>query len=93
MQYQRTSFSCNNRVVAHRCEAPNSVGGVTRRRHLLAWGANPNKVHIATRSSKGYGRVSQNEIVRNALNNRWWETQGVPDMRAIWIELYYAEQA
>ena len=45
----------------------------TRRRHLLAWGANPNKVHMATRSRKGYGRMSQNEIVRNSLNNRWLE--------------------
>jgi hypothetical protein len=33
--------------------------------------------------------MSQNEIVRYALNNRWLEEQGVPDMRAMWIVLYY----
>jgi hypothetical protein len=26
--------------------------------------------------------MSQNEIVRHALNNRWLEEQGVPDMNA-----------
>ena len=52
------------------------------RRHLLALGADPAKVHMATRSRKGYWRMSQNEIVRFALNNRWLEEQGVPDMIA-----------
>ena len=65
----------------------------TRRRHLLALGADPSTVHMATRSRKGYWRMSQNEIVRYALNNQWLEQQGVPDMRAIWIALYYPEQA
>ena len=36
----------------------------TRRRHLLALGADPATVHMATRSRKGYWRMSQNEIVR-----------------------------
>ncbi len=65
----------------------------TRRRNLLALGADPKHVHMATRSRKGYWRMSQNEIVRFALNNRWLEEQGVPDMRAIWIVLHYPEQA
>jgi RNA-directed DNA polymerase len=65
----------------------------TRRRHLLALGVNPAKVHMATRSRKGYWRMSQNELVRIALNNRWLEVQGVPDMRAIWIVLYYGPKA
>jgi RNA-directed DNA polymerase len=65
----------------------------TRRRHLLALGADPNEVHRATRSRKGYWRMSQNEIVRFALNNRWLEEQGVPDMRAVWIVLHYGPQA
>jgi len=65
----------------------------TRRRHLLALGINPNKVHMATRSRKGYWRMSQNEIVRIALNNRWLEEQGVPDMRAVWTVLYYGPKA
>jgi len=32
---------------------------------------------------QSYWRMSQNEIVRFALNNRWLEEQGVPDMRAV----------
>jgi group II intron reverse transcriptase/maturase len=65
----------------------------TRRRHLLSLGADPATVHMATRSRKGYWRMSQNEIVRYALNNRWLEEQGVPDMRAIWTVLYYGSKA
>jgi hypothetical protein len=65
----------------------------TRRRHLLALGADPKTVHMATRSRKGYWRMSQNEIVRYALNNRWLEEQGVPDMEAIWIVLHYGQLA
>jgi RNA-directed DNA polymerase len=65
----------------------------TRRRNLLALGADPATVHMATRSRKGYWRMSQNEIVRHALNNRWLEEQGVPDMRAVWIVLHYGPKA
>lgn len=65
----------------------------TRRRNLLALGADPETVHMATRSRKGYWRMSQNEIVRHALNNRWLEQQGVPDMRAVWIVLHYGPKA
>jgi len=65
----------------------------TRRRHLLALGADPERVHMATRSRKGYWRMSQNEIVRFALNNRWLEEQGVPDMRITWTVLYYGPEA
>lgn len=64
----------------------------TRRRHLLALGVDPSKVHMATRSRKGYWRMSQTEIVRFALNNRWLEEQGVPDMTTIWIALHYPDQ-
>jgi RNA-directed DNA polymerase len=65
----------------------------TRRRNLLALGVNPGRVHMATRSRKGYWRMSQNSMVRAALNNRWLEEQGVPDMRAIWIVLHYGPKA
>ena len=65
----------------------------TRRRNLLALGADPATVHMATRSRKGYWRMSQNEIVRFALNNRWLEEQGVPDMEAIWIALHFGAKA
>jgi hypothetical protein len=64
-----------------------------RRRHLLAFGADPKTVHMAPRSRKGYWRMSQNKIVRFALNNRWLEEQGVPDMRAVWIALHYGPKA
>jgi hypothetical protein len=37
--------------------------------------------------------LSQNEIVRYALNNGRQEEQGVPDMRAIWIVLHYGSKA
>jgi hypothetical protein len=65
----------------------------TRRRNLLALGIDPSQVHRATRSRKGYWRMSQNKLVRAALNNRWLEEQGVPDMRAIWIVRYYGPNA
>jgi RNA-directed DNA polymerase len=65
----------------------------TRRRHLLALGVNPGKVHMATRSRKGYWRMSQNELLRIALNSRWLEEQGVPDMEAIWMVLHYGAKA
>jgi len=65
----------------------------TRRRNLLALGINPGRVHLASRSRKGYWRMSQNSIVRVALNNRWLEEQGVPDMKAIWTVLYYGPKA
>ena len=52
---------------------------------------------------RGAGRMSQNEIMRSALNNRWLEEpdvakamadrQGVPDMRAVWIVLHYGPDA
>jgi hypothetical protein len=42
---------------------------------FMAAGADPATAHMATRSRKGYWRMSQNEIVRFALNNRWLEEQ------------------
>ena len=65
----------------------------TRRRQLLALGVFPEKVHMASRSRKGYWRMSRNSIVHHALSNRWLEEQGVPDMRAVWIALHYGPKA
>ncbi|MHC4816352.1 MAG: group II intron reverse transcriptase/maturase [Planctomycetota bacterium] len=65
----------------------------TRRRHLLALGADPEQVHMATRSRKGYWRMSANSIVQRALTNRWLHEQGVPDMRTLWIALHYGPKA
>ena len=54
----------------------------TRRHYLLGLGTEPETVHMATRSRKDNWRMSQNEIVRFALNNCWLEEQGVPDLNA-----------
>lgn len=65
----------------------------TRRRQLLKLGADPAEVKLATRSRKGYWRMSSNRIVQQALTNRWLEERGVPDMRNIWIDLHYGMKA
>jgi len=63
----------------------------TRRRHLLALGINPEEVRMASRSRKGYWRLSGNGLVQRALSKRWLEEQGVPELRSIWIGLHYGE--
>jgi RNA-directed DNA polymerase len=65
----------------------------TRRRHLLALGIPREEVHMATRSRKGYWRMSANSILQRALTNRWLHEQGVPDIRKSWIILHYGAQA
>lgn len=65
----------------------------TRRRHLIKLGADPGEVRMATRSRKGYWRMSSNRIVQQAMTNRWLEEQGVPDMRTLWIKLHYGSKA
>ena len=65
----------------------------TRRRHLLALGIPREEVHMATRSRKGYWRMSANRIVQRALTNQWLHEQGVPDMRERWIILHYGPNA
>jgi len=65
----------------------------TRRRHLLALGIPRDEVHMATRSRKGYWRMSGNSIVQRALTNRWLHEHGVPDMRTLWITLHYGPKA
>jgi RNA-directed DNA polymerase len=65
----------------------------TRRRHLLALGIPKDKVHMATRSRKGYWRMSANSILQRALTNRWLHEHGVPDMRTSWIVLHYGPKA
>lgn len=64
-----------------------------RRRNLLKLGANPKKVHMATRSRKGYWRMSRNKIVHQCLNNRWLKEQGVPEVREVWIKLHYGDKS
>lgn len=61
----------------------------TRRRNLIKLGINPRKVKLASRSRKGYWRMSSNSIVQAALTNAYLHSQGVPDMRAKWIAMHY----
>jgi len=61
----------------------------TRRRHLIQLGADSKEVKLATRSRKGYWRMSNNRIVQQALSNRWLWGQGVPNMKQQWIGLHY----
>ena len=61
----------------------------TRRRHLIALGIHPSEVRKASRCRRGYWWMSSNGIVKRALNNAWLREQGVPDLKAQWIELHY----
>jgi RNA-directed DNA polymerase len=63
-----------------------------RRRNLLKLGADPKEVHMATRSRKGYWRMSANSIVQRALNNRELKERGVPELRSIWIKLHHGAE-
>jgi RNA-directed DNA polymerase len=65
----------------------------TRRRRLIELGANPKEVHMATRSRKGYWRMSANRILQQALTNRHLEEQGVPNLRNLWITIHYGPKA
>jgi len=65
----------------------------TRWRHLLSLGIPREEIRMATRSRKGYWRMSGNSIVQRALTNRWLHEQGVPDMHAEWIALHYGQKA
>ncbi len=62
-----------------------------RRRNLITLGIRPEKVKQASRSRKGYWRISGTSIVQRALNKRWLYEQGLPDMRSLWIELHYGQ--
>jgi hypothetical protein len=53
---------------------------LTRRRDFIKLGANPDEVHMASRSRKGYWRMSSNSIVQQALSNRRLKEQGVPEL-------------
>jgi RNA-directed DNA polymerase len=65
----------------------------TRRRNLIKLGSDPAEVKLATRSRKGYWRMSSNRIVQQAMTNQWLEEQGVPDIRQKWIKLHYGPEA
>jgi len=60
-----------------------------RRRNLIALGISREDVKLASRSRKGYWRMSGNSIVQRALTKKWLWLQGVPNMRQQWIDLHY----
>jgi len=64
----------------------------TRRRHLISLGIHPDEVMKASRCRRGYWWMSGNGIVQRALNNAWLREQGVPDLKAQWIEMHYGKQ-
>lgn len=64
-----------------------------RRRMLLKLGVSKDRVHLASRSRKGYWRMSRNSLVNLALNDRYLETQGVPSMRDLWVTYKYGDNA
>lgn len=64
-----------------------------RRRMLIKLGVPPEEVKKASRSRKGYWRMSQNSLVRLALNNVYLTNQGVPSMRELWVRFKYGDKA
>jgi RNA-directed DNA polymerase len=64
-----------------------------RRRNLMALGISREDVKLASRSRKGYWRMSGNSIVQRALTKEWLWLQGVPNMRQQWIDLHYGDAA
>ena len=60
-----------------------------RRRNLLRLGADPEEVHLCSRSRKGCWRMSTNSIVQAALTNEWLKEQGVVSLQESWIAYHY----
>jgi RNA-directed DNA polymerase len=60
-----------------------------RRRNLLRLGADPDQVHLCSRSRKGCWRMATNSIVQAALTNDWLKSQGVPSLQEAWIAYHY----
>ncbi len=64
-----------------------------RRRMLIQLGVDPDKVKLASRSRKGYWRLSNNSLVRAALKDDFLKTQGVPLMRNLWVIFKFGDRA
>lgn len=64
-----------------------------RRGMLIKLGVDQAQVKMASRSRKGYWRMSQNSLVRLALNNTYLANQGVPSMRMLWVRFKYGDKA
>ena len=63
-----------------------------RRRMLIRLGVSPEEVKKASRSRKGYWRMSRNGLVQKALKNAFLERKGVPSMRDLWVRFRYGDQ-
>jgi len=63
----------------------------TRRRKLLKLGIGRDEVHKASRARKGHWRMSQNSLVRWAMNNEWLEEQGLPRLEKQWCSIRYPD--
>ena len=59
-QWTRSAAERASRQAARRAERSGGNRPGTRRRHLIRLGIDPGGVHRASRSRKGYGRMSQN---------------------------------
>jgi hypothetical protein len=60
---------------------------------LIRLGVAPEEVKKASRSRKGYWRMSNNSLVRLALNNTFLREQGVPSMGDLWVRFKYGDKA
>jgi len=58
---------------------------------LLKLGVPKDRVKLASRSRKGYWRMSCNSLVNLALNDRYLVKQGVPSMRNLWVTFKYGD--
>ena len=64
-----------------------------RRRMLIRLGVPPDEVKKASRSRKGYWRMSSNSLVSQALNNDYLKQQGIPSMPDLWVCFKYGAKA
>jgi RNA-directed DNA polymerase len=64
----------------------------TRRRQLIRLGIHPAEVYKASRSRRGYWFMAGTSIVQRALDNRWLQEQGVPNIRQQWIDMHYGQK-
>lgn len=60
-----------------------------RRKALIQLGADRDTVYLASRSRKGYWRMSSNSIVQRALNVQWLKDQGVISLADLWVAYTY----
>lgn len=64
-----------------------------RRRMLIKLGVDKYRVKLASRSRKGYWRMSSNSLVQFALNGKWLEERGVPSLCKLWEIFKYSDKA